>query len=155
MFADAAAPDAVVVSPSDATAVGQFAAREVQRYIYVRTGELLPVRANAGETATILVTEKNGLLSGVPDVDPEVFAMAKDLGEQEYLLRTVRDAKGRSVVYLIGGSDIATLYAAYRFAEHLGIRFYLHGDVIPDEQTPLSLPDLEEKGCLLYTSRCV
>ena len=26
-----------------------------------------------------------------------------------------------------------TLYGAYRFAEHLGVRFYLHGDVIPDE----------------------
>jgi hypothetical protein len=149
----AAAPTAVIVSPSDATAVEEFAAREVQRYVYVRTGELLPVRANADETAAILVSRRDGLLQGLPEVDPDVFATAKNLGEQEYLLRTVRNAQGRSVVYLIGGSDIATLYAAYRFAELLGVRFYLHGDLIPDEQIPLSLPDLDEKGSPLFHLR--
>jgi hypothetical protein len=149
----AADPAEVIVSLSNAAVVEEFAAREVQRYIYVRTGELLPIRATAGESATILVSKTAGLLHGGPDVDLGVLATAKELGEQDYLLRTVRDSQGRSVVYLIGGSDIATLYAAYRFAEHLGVRFYLHGDVIPDEQIPLSLPDLDEKGSPLFHLR--
>ena len=34
-----------------------------------------------------------------------------------------------------------TLYAAYRLAEVLGVRFYLHGDVIPDEPMEWKLPD--------------
>lgn len=31
-----------------------------------------------------------------------------------------------------GGSDVALLYAAYQYAELLGVRFTLHGDIIPD-----------------------
>ena len=43
-----------------------------------------------------------------------------------------------------GGSPIAVLYGAYHFAENLGVRFYLHGDVIPDERISLPLPALDE-----------
>jgi hypothetical protein len=38
------------------------------------------------------------------------------------------------------------LYAAYRFAEKLGCRFYLHGDVILDTRIPLNLKGFDEKG---------
>ena len=33
---------------------------------------------------------------------------------------------------MVGGDPIGTLYGAYRLAERLGVRFYLHGDVVPD-----------------------
>jgi hypothetical protein len=45
------------------------------------------------------------------------------------------------------------LYAAYRFAEHLGVRFYLHGDVVPDELIPLALPMLDERAKPLFALR--
>ena len=37
-------------------------------------------------------------------------------------------------VVVSGGSDVGVLYGAYRYAELLGVRFYLHGDVVPDER---------------------
>ncbi|MHC4558318.1 MAG: malectin domain-containing carbohydrate-binding protein, partial [Planctomycetota bacterium] len=43
--------------------------------------------------------------------------------------------------------------ASYRFAEHLGVRFYLHGDTIPDERIALKIPDLDEKGKPLFHLR--
>ncbi len=52
-----------------------------------------------------------------------------------------------------GGSDVAVLYGAYRFAEKLGVRFYLHGDVIPDERIAYALPHLNETATPLFTIR--
>ena len=54
---------------------------------------------------------------------------------------------------IIGGDPIGTLYGAYRFAEHLGVRFYLHGDVVPDEQIPPELPKVDEVGKPLFALR--
>ena len=41
---------------------------------------------------------------------------------------------------------MGTLYAAYRLAEHYDVRFYLHGDALPDRQITLTLPDIDEFG---------
>jgi len=54
---------------------------------------------------------------------------------------------------LTGGDDTGTLYAAYRLAEALGVRFYLHGDVIPDEQVEWQLPAVDERGAPLFALR--
>ena len=54
---------------------------------------------------------------------------------------------------LTGGDDAGTLYAAYRLAEVLGVRFYLHGDVIPDEPMEWKLPDSGRAGAPLFALR--
>jgi len=54
---------------------------------------------------------------------------------------------------ITGGSDIAALYGAYDFAEHLGVRFYLHGDVIPDKKIPFVLPNLNVTRNPLFNAR--
>jgi hypothetical protein len=54
---------------------------------------------------------------------------------------------------IIGGGDTGTLYGAYRFAEALGVRFYLHGDVIPDARIAPTLPNLNETGKPLFATR--
>ena len=60
---------------------------------------------------------------------------------------------GRSALLVTGGDDAGVLYAAYRLAEHLGVRFGLHGDTIPDEKRPPALPDLDETGRPLFSIR--
>src|SRR5690242_10140797 len=55
---------------------------------------------------------------------PVQLKIDPSLGAQEY--RITSDA-------ITGGSDVGVLYGAYRYAELLGVRFYLDGDVIPDE----------------------
>ncbi len=151
--AGAAGNDVVIVCPQKVSGLESFAAREVRRYVYLRTGELLPIVQSAESEDAIVVTQKNAKVSEVFADDPSAKTMLTGLGPQNYALKT-RNGKGVSrAVYLVGGSDTATLYAAYRFAEHLGVRFYLHGDVVPDTQIPLKLPELDEHHSPLFELR--
>ena len=69
----------------------------------------------------------------------KLLAKVKTLGPQQYLLETWNHDGGTALL-VVGGDPIGTLYGAYRLAEHLGARFYLHGDVLPDTKTPLEMP---------------
>ncbi|MBW2282952.1 MAG: hypothetical protein JRG82_19690 [Deltaproteobacteria bacterium] len=128
-------PVAVVLA-ADADAQEELAAHEVRRYGYLRTGSLLPiVRCTAPNEMpadlTIVVGNRDrslvrALLNEAPSSDLDV-----KLGPQDHLLTLVKSG-GHELLVLTGGSSTATLYAAYRFVELLGVRFYLHGDTIPD-----------------------
>ena len=53
---------------------------------------------------------------------------------------------------LSGASPVATLHAAYSFAEDvLGVRFYPHGDVVPTqtEQDVVTIPDIGLRECVV------
>ncbi len=64
-----------------------------------------------------------------------------------------RGAASAQVLLVTGGDDVGTLYAAYRLAEMLGVRFYLHGDVIPDAPGEWALPGLDERAAPLFALR--
>lgn len=148
-YADRAENTTMIVSPGDASPLEDLAAREVRRCIYQRTGVFLNIVKNAvGDEAVIVVR-----LDHVPEIMGTARPSFPELKEQEFCLKTARGANGRRQAWVVGGSDTATLYAAYRFAEHLGIRFYLDDDVVPDRQTPLVLPQLDEQGAPLFNLR--
>lgn len=148
--ATAATPEIVLGCPADATPLARFAARELRRYVYLRTGTLLPVVDFAGGGFLLALVPKD---SEAP-ADPAVLqSAAAVLSAQDYLLKTLDDPKGRRLVFIAGGSDTALLQGVYRFAEHLGARFYLHGDVLPDTQIPLELPTLDETRSPLFELR--
>ena len=92
-----------IVRPPDAPPNVNLAAKEIRRYAYLRTGKLLSI-ADTGHGIAL-------------KIDPS-------LGAEEYRITPDR---------IVGGSDLGVLYGAYRYAERLGVRFYLHGDVVPDE----------------------
>ncbi len=124
-----------VVCPADLDSAGRLAAREIRRYVYLRTGVLLrvaPILPERG-TAVRLVT------------NPE-------LGPQDYTLKTT-DRAGERVLTIAGGSGTAVLYGAYAFIEKLGVRFHVHGDVIPDGKTALCIPELNETNQPLFALR--
>ncbi len=134
----------------DSSQLESFAAREIQRYLYVRTGELVAISPGLGSGDAIVVARRDRAV-----VDPlrAEFGGALDaMGDQDYLL-TSRDREGARTVYVIGGGDIGALYGAYRFAELLGVRFYLHGDVIPDRRIPLALPQIHKTASPLFALR--
>ena len=76
------------------------------------------------------------------------------LAPQQYRLVTVHRGR-RRVLLVVGGDDVGVLYGAYRLAERLGVRFYLHGDVIPDQPAAWRLPELDETGKPLFEIRGV
>ncbi|MHC4199043.1 MAG: hypothetical protein ACYSU0_03565, partial [Planctomycetota bacterium] len=118
---------AAIVRPADAPANVKLAAREVRRYTYLRTGELLPI-AGTGKGIALRVDDQ--------------------LAPQQYRLQ----GSGAALT-ISGGSDVAVLYGAYHLAERFGVRFYLHGDVIPDRQVALAIPTLDEGHQPLFELR--
>jgi len=120
--------ETVVVCPPDAAPQVQLAAKEVVRYVYLRTGTLPAVAAAADGPAITL------------SVNPS-------LGAENYTLKTEGE-----VTRVTGGDPLGVLYGAYRYAEKLGVRFYLHGDVVPDERLA-ALPQVSEVGKPLFSIR--
>ncbi|HSW45388.1 MAG TPA: hypothetical protein VLM89_07450, partial [Phycisphaerae bacterium] len=149
-------PAGVIIQPAAALPLEQLAAREVRRYVYVRTGELLPIQTDerpAPATGARIVLgskdqpEVRNLVAG-----RTFLAAAGKLGPEQYLLRTFDTSAGR-VTLIAGGDPLGTLYGAYRFAERLGVRFYLEGDVAPEEKAAFALPDIDETGTPLFALR--
>ena len=136
--ADAAGRTVLVVEKADRSPIMDLAAQEVQRYVYLRTGQLLPI-------ADRLPTQGDAIL----------FKQDGTLDKQQYQLKTTTsgDTPSRKLLRISGGSDIAVLYGAYHLAEKLGVRFYLHGDVVPDEKIDFSLPELDEVAQPLFEIR--
>lgn len=157
LLAMTANSQAAVVCSTDASEQEKLAAREVRRYVYLRTGELLAVvEADAlpDEGATILVARKDRPIVARLVTDVSLRSTIDGLGPQQYVLKTL-DLGDRRLVLIVGGDDVGALYGAYRFIEHLGVRFFMHGDVIPDKQIALELPEVDETGRPLFALRGV
>jgi hypothetical protein len=161
-----------VLYQAGASRLERLAAKELRRYVYLRCGVLLPLREFGpgeffveGMAATRPPAQKPG--------PPSIFVGSKEqplmvrglkhfglgeqvkaLGAEQYWLKTVRgDWTETPVTLVVGGDPLGTLYGAYRLAEHLGVRFYLHGDVLPDRQTAAAIPALDETGRPLFDRR--
>jgi hypothetical protein len=144
-------PSVVVVS-RDASFAERLAAQETRRYVYVTAGELLPITADLPAEGAIVVGCKcrpavKGLLT-----DAHLKATVEGLAAEHYLLRSIKH-NGRQVVLVAGGDPLGALCGAYRLAEHLGVRFYMHGDVVPDRPAKPKLDDLDEQGKPLFDRR--
>jgi hypothetical protein len=141
----------------DAAGLEAFAAREIRRYLYLRTGGLARIRAadtvDASRTEDLIVVLRHDRsLARQLLTAPAARLSLTTLGEEDYWLKTLQ-VGNRRVWLVTGGSDVATLYAAYGLAERMGVRFFLHGDVFPDERLELPLPVLDERHMPLFALR--
>jgi len=125
-----------------------YAAKEVRRYLYLRTGKILPIQELEGSK---LPTSGNIIAIGSA-YSPIIEYFAKSLKIQnpelklkskEYWLKTFNQ-KDRKILMVIGKDAVSTLYAAYKLMESYGIRYTLAGDVIPDGQIALNLPEIDK-----------
>lgn len=130
--------EVTIYLPENAGAIENLAAREIRKYIYLRSGTLADIH------------------SGFPSkkVRGWVIVLTIDVlkEKQEFGLKSYQGIKDK-VIRITGGSPQALLYAAYELAEQLGIRFYLHGDVIPDEKVTFWLPDVDIQKKPLFETR--
>lgn len=123
-----------------------LSARELRRYIYLRTDELIPiVEGSIGESnplTGILIGTKNDLqlLDYLPD---SLQNKSKNLLPEGYIIHTYNTNDG-SLGIILGADPHGVLFGAYRFLEKLGCCFYLHGDVLPDDKIGLDLPVISE-----------
>jgi len=151
----AEAREVVIASPAGASGLETLAAREVLRYAYLRTGRLLEIVGDGGigDASAIVVARKDRDVVSSFLEGESLRSAASSLGEYEYLLETVERPGGAKALLAVGGGDAGTLYAAYRLAERWGARFYLHGDVLPDERIGLDLSGIHEIGKPIFDVR--
>lgn len=122
---------AAVICPQETSPLETLAAREIQRYVYLRTGELPPIltakpRLRFSEDA-IIVGRKDRDHAGAARQDQQLRAAVAALQAQQYVLKTIQ-AEGRRTLLVVGDDDVGRLYGAYPFAGCLGARFYLRAD---------------------------
>ncbi|MBZ0257293.1 hypothetical protein K8I31_14590, partial [bacterium] len=142
-----------IVSPPDASPLEQFAAKEVQRYLYVRTGELFQTQNTLGQEqqSIIIATKADPVWNSFED---ESLRRIQSLADDDYFIHTMQNDRAKTIC-IIGGSEQGTLYGAYRFVEHLGVRYGLHGDSIPDGKMAPELPTVNEQASPLFRIRGV
>lgn len=140
---------ATIVVPAGATLPEVLAAKEVRRYVYLRTGELLPL------TATGVLPQGDVVLVAA-EADPLVEDLDESIGYANapggFLIKSI-EQEARTILVITGSDPDATLHGAYRFAEHLGVSFGLEGDIIPDEPIALELTDYDEVATPLLETR--
>lgn len=127
---------AAIAIRQDASALEVLAANEVRRYVYLRTGALLPVARGQGGSDRIVVARKDRGFCG---------DLGQELAPQQFVLKTGM-VDGKKVWSIVGGDEVGTLYGAYRFAEKLGVRFGLDEDVVPDARLSGAWPEPDETG---------
>ena len=125
----------------DAPELERFAASELGRYLQECFGAEVSVGHEAVDSAEVL------FLVGSPATNPAVRrATARrafpNVSDQGLVLRRLRQ-RGRRSFLVGGGSPKATLWSVYELAERWGVRFLLHGDVIPRRRA-LWLPDVND-----------
>ena len=138
-----------------ATALERLAAAEVRRYIYVTTGGLpamVPIASLAEAKTPGLIIDKAGALLASGGFDDFAPARAPKLGAEDYWLKTLKKG-GRPFLLVAGGDGPGVLYAAYAFAEKFGVRFYLDGDVMPDERSFSAVPASTEPAAPVRPAR--
>lgn len=143
----------VIVTSSQASGIEKLAAKELRRYIFLTTGEWLPLaneHLDAGKNFILVATKSREFIK--QSLSDEVKNRVAALGDQQYIIKSI--PRGDNVVVLIsGGDDLGTLYGAYRFVETLGVRFYLHDDVVPEGKIALQLASLDINGKPLFALR--
>ncbi len=155
-FAQQEIPITIMYS-SQASAIERLAAKEIRRYLYLRTGKLLPIVQYVSsldfDAGLIVIARKDReVIERIQDKYTGLASSITALKPQQYQVKTLKSGN-KPTVLICGGDKFGTLYGAYRFIEHFGVRFYLHGDVLPDEKISFKMPDLDEQGKPLFELR--
>ena len=135
---DSKSPEVAVVIDDTASALEQYAAKELCGYL----DKLFGIRTRP--LATIPTAADAVLLIGNPTTNSAI-AKAIDseswppLTDQGLTLKRVTFA-GKPALIVGGGSPQATLWSVYELVERWGVRYLLHGDVLPDEPGKFRLP---------------
>ena len=160
-----------IVVDSEAGYLEKFAAKEVRRYLYLRTGKLIKIIQGdwnqlSASSDLILIGSSHSktiidfsdfvkLSDSLKSLKDEAFMLKsftfKSPQARSVLLRTGSQSniskfnflENRKILLVCGKDGISTLHAAYKLMEHFGIRYTLNCDVIPDGIVPMEIPVID------------
>lgn len=137
----------IVYDDSDITGrhLGLLAAKELRRYVFVSKGELALIAGPATVLSSqhcdqeiVLLVHSSNRLTEQTGITRELSLMGPEGVRIRSLGRYVTpdgNCTASNLVVCSGRHQHFHLRCAYRLAEELGVRFALHGDVIPDIST--------------------
>ncbi len=136
----ASLPVGVVVGPA-AEDLERYAADQLCDYLDKLYGCTVRPATELTQSADV------GLLVGSPSSNPAIGkALGPDgwpeVGEQGIVLKRGR-LDGKPVLVIGGGSPRATMWAVYELVERWGVRYLLHGDVLPEKPAAFGLPETD------------
>ena len=114
-----------IVCPTSASKPELLSAKEIRRYVYLRTRSRLPisqgVKVPQSSSNYIVVGRKDRAIIKNALSGTKHLSGSRSLKAEEYLLASA--SKGdRTLAVVTGGDNFGTLYAAYGFCEKLGVR---------------------------------
>lgn len=142
-----------ILIDSKADAKEILAAKELRKYLYLRTGQWLSIDTDYQANHHLFVVSTKGRDILGKSASDETLLSLRQLTPQAYRFETDVDSKGKVRLRIIGFDPVGTLYGVYRLLEHYDIGFYLHGDSIPDEQIPLGFVNVDETSEPLFELR--
>ncbi|MEI6822591.1 MAG: malectin domain-containing carbohydrate-binding protein [Bacteroidota bacterium] len=151
-----AAKEVAVLIPKVTTMLEKFAAKEVRRYVYLRTGLMAEIINSDvipdGYKNYIILGRKDRALFSSLQATKDIKSSFEKLNKEEYLIKTISTSTIKQHI-IIGGDETGVLYGVYKFIESLGVRYYLDGDVIPDAKFDMSTLNVNETGKPLFNLR--
>ena len=130
---------------ANTSAIEDYASLELQRYYYQLSGELLTIAKQneiSADTRFVIGTLDNPLLRQWKEQG--VLSVEELPGSQGYLIQTVK-LHGRPVLLIAGADSDGMLYGVYGlFEDHLGVRYYMSGDIFPQKRLKGALPVIND-----------
>ena len=112
-----------IVYPSNGSKTELFAAKEVRRYLYLRTDQKLTIQ---GVTS---IPSSGDIILVANDDNDMVNSLRSQINHTTatggIIIKSINSG-GRTILVITGNNSESTLIAAYRFAEHLGVGFDLY-----------------------------
>ncbi len=130
--------------------IEQYAARELQRYLYQLSGGLPAIETAKQDTPLVGPAFLIGRAADHPLIarliaEGTIKVSQGDPGAQGYVLKTL-PANGKPALAIVGGDEVGCLYGVYGLLEdHYGMGFYLGGDVLPERKTTLGVVTVDER----------
>ena len=142
----------VIVYPTSSSYSEKLAAKELKRYIFLRTGIAPSLTTSDNyiglplEDVIVVGVNSSNIITELKEEYGNVDAPNSD-NRKGYLIKSF-SKDDRNILVITGADTTATLYAAYRFAELIGCHFNLGGDIIPDQKliSPLDISGYNEKS---------
>ncbi len=136
-----------IIIGQNATDLEKYAAKELQRYMYHLTGNVIKIKNDKAKLKddTFIIGQNNTNSKVQELVDEGLVAVSKDNpGSQGYILKKVT-VDGKDVLVIAGSDAVGCLYGVYGLLDdHYDIGFYFSGDILPEEKKELTLPDIYE-----------
>lgn len=130
---------ASIVLSAGAPELERFAAAELRGYLERLFDSEVTVGSTPDAASILFALGDRGHVQSVCPGSGDV----PGLSDQGFLLRKTSSC-GRPVMIVAGGSPTATMWGVYELVEQYGVRYLLHGDVLPDEKRELFLPEIDQ-----------